>query len=246
MMKRSSPPAFVERRDPRCGSDPKPSSHRRNIDGLFIRGLASDFYPFIDSSRIDSPFINALANPPPPTIIIPEDSPMSPQQIAAAIEARFPGRLTASLPGDRHPRVHLDAADWRPIAEFLISDPALQLDWLANLSGVDYAADNLLCAVYDLWSFSHRHSFAIKVFTGRNAPAIPSVADLWPAADWHEREAFDLFGIDFPGHPDLRRILCADDWEGYPLRKDYVFPREYHGIPGSVELDWQHKPDYPK
>ena len=92
----------------------------------------------------------------------------------------------------------------------------------------------------------HRHTFAVKVYCPRDAASIPSVADLWPAADWHEREAFDMFGIDFPGHPDLRRILCADDWEGFPLRKDYVFPREYHGIPGSVELDWQQQPNYPK
>ena len=75
---------------------------------------------------------------------------------------------------------------------------------------------------------------------------MPSVVRFWPAADWHEREAYDMFGIVFDGHPDLRRILCADDWEGFPLRKDYVFPREYHGIPASVELDWQQQPDYPK
>ena len=86
----------------------------------------------------------------------------------------------------------------------------------------------------------------IKVFCPRDNPSVPSVADLWPAADWHEREAYDMFGIVFDGHPDLRRILCADDWEGFPLRKDYVFPREYHGIPASVELDWQQQPDYPK
>jgi NADH-quinone oxidoreductase subunit C len=176
---------------------------------------------------------------------------MTPQQIAQSLQTRFGQRITAALPDDRHPRVHVDAADWRDVAEFVFRDPSLKLDWLANMSGVDYVADGKMCGVYDLWSFDHRHSFAIKVFTARDGvgasgPSIPSVADLWPAADWHEREAFDMFGIDFPGHPDLRRILCADDWEGFPLRKDYQFPREYHGIPGSVELDWQHKPDYPR
>jgi NADH-quinone oxidoreductase subunit C len=153
--------------------------------------------------------------------------------------ARFGDRLLKIVPDPQRPRIHIHAANWRTIAEYLRNEPLLKFDWLRCLSGVDYAADNTLCAVYDLWSFEYRHDLAVKVFTPRSAAKIPSVADLWPAADWHEREAFDLLGILFEGHPDLRRILLADDWEGHPLRKDYVFPREYHGIPGSVELDWQ-------
>jgi NADH-quinone oxidoreductase subunit C len=170
---------------------------------------------------------------------------MAPAQIISMIESRFPGVATASFADDKHPRVHLNADRWRAVAEYLIGEPGLKFDWLANLSGVDYAADDKLCVVYDLWSFDLRHSFAVKVFCPRGQPHMPSVADLWPAANWHEREAFDLLGIVFDGHPDLRRILCADDWEGHPLRKDYVYPREYHGIPASVELDWQQKADYP-
>jgi NADH-quinone oxidoreductase subunit C len=171
---------------------------------------------------------------------------MTSQQIATAITDRFGTKITATHVDNKHPRVHLDAENWRDVAEFIFSDPSLKLDWMANLSGVDYVADGKMCVVYDLWSFDLGHTFAVKVYTPRDKPSVPSVADLWPAADWHEREAFDMFGIDFPGHPDLRRILCADDWEGFPLRKDYVFPREYHGIPGSVELDWQQKPGYPR
>jgi NADH-quinone oxidoreductase subunit C len=64
-------------------------------------------------------------------------------------------------------------------------------------------------------------------------PDVPSVSGVWAIADWHEREAFDLVGINFTGHPDLRRILCAEDWVGHPLRKDYEFPLEYHGIRGK-------------
>jgi len=79
--------------------------------------------------------------------------------------------------------------------------------------------------------------FAVRVVTDRNDPVISSVAHVWPAADWHEREAFDLMGIRFSGHPDLRRILCPDDWEGHPLRKDYDFPLEYHGIPATTEYE---------
>jgi NADH-quinone oxidoreductase subunit C len=166
---------------------------------------------------------------------------MTPQQIIETLQQNFPGQILAAFAEDKHPRVHVEAAHWRPIAEFLRNDPQLQFDWLANLSGVDYAADEKMAVVYDLWSFAKRHDFAVKVFCPRNDPRVPSVSDIWRAADWHEREAFDLLGILFENHPDLRRILLAEDWVGHPLRKDYVFPREYHGIPASVELDWQQK-----
>lgn len=171
---------------------------------------------------------------------------MTPQQIVQILQDKFPGQILAAFPDDKHPRIHIDAAHWRAIAEFLYSDPQLKLDWLSNLSGVDYVADDKLAVVYDLYSFDLGHEFAVRVFCPRSNPHVPTVSDLWRIADWHEREAFDLLGIVFDNHPDLRRILLADDWEGYPLRKDYVFPREYHGIPGSVELDWQQKPNYPK
>jgi NADH-quinone oxidoreductase subunit C len=170
---------------------------------------------------------------------------MTAQQIIDALTQKFGGTILEAHGDDKHPRVHIDAESLRDVAGFMFSEPSIRLDWLANLSAVDYVADDKFCVVYDLWSFEHRHTFAIKAYCPRNKASFPSVADLWPAADWHEREAYDMFGITFEGHPDLRRILCADDWEGYPLRKDYVFPREYHGIPASVELDWQQKPDYP-
>jgi NADH-quinone oxidoreductase subunit C len=169
----------------------------------------------------------------------------SPAQISQNLTERFGQAVTAALPEDKHPRIHTTADAWRPIAEHLHSDADLAFDWLACLSGVDYVADDLLCVVYDFYSTTHRHRFAVKVYVDRNDPRVPSVMDLWPAADWHEREAYDLFGIVFDGHNDLRRILLPEDWQGHPLRKDYAFPREYHGIPGSYELDWQQKADYP-
>ncbi len=171
---------------------------------------------------------------------------MTVQEISERLASRFAGGILESHPESKHPRVHVDASNWRGIAEYLRRDPSLQFDWLANLSGVDYAADGKMAVVYELWSFELGHTFAVKVYCSRENPHVPSVSDLWRAADWHEREAFDLLGIVFDGHPDLRRILCPEDWVGHPLRKDYAFPREYHGVPGSVELDWQQQPHYPK
>jgi NADH-quinone oxidoreductase subunit C len=93
--------------------------------------------------------------------------------------------------------------------------------------------------VYHLWSTPARATLVLKTKLPRwlndrpgELPEIPSVAGVWRTADWHEREVFDLSGIMFLGHPDLRRILCPEDWEGYPLRKDYQMPLEYHGIRG--------------
>jgi NADH-quinone oxidoreductase subunit C len=162
--------------------------------------------------------------------------------IAGRLQAKFGDALLAVLADDKHPRVHIAAEHWREVATYLKHDPALAFDWLANLGGIDYAVDDQMAVEVDLHSSHHGHSFAVKVYCSRSQPRVPSVADLWPAANWHEREAWDLLGIAFDGHLDPRRILLADDWVGHPLRKDYVFPREVHGIPGSVELDWQQKP----
>lgn len=166
---------------------------------------------------------------------------LSVEQIADRVTGAFGEKILSAPIRSKHPRVEIQAEDWRAVATFLKHEPAFRFDWLENLSGIDYAADERMAVVVDLLGFEAGHRFAVKIFTPRAAPSVPSVADLWPAAGWHEREAFDLLGIDFPGHPDLRRILLADDWTGHPLRKDYVFPRQVHGIPGSVELDWQQK-----
>ena len=93
--------------------------------------------------------------------------------------------------------------------------------------------------VYHLFSMKHKHSLVLKVILPRwkegrpgELPEVPSVSGIWSTADWHEREVYDLNGVYFTGHPNLRRILCPEDWVGHPLRKDYEMPLEYHGIRG--------------
>jgi NADH-quinone oxidoreductase subunit C len=157
----------------------------------------------------------------------------TPTQIAARISSRF--AVDGVSAEDKHPRVQLSVGRWDPLARFLRHDPVLKLDWLACLTGIDCPADGQVAVVYDLYSFDHRHRFAVRVTAPRESPVFPSMTELWPAADWHEREAFDLLGFEFTGRQNLRRILLADDWEGHPLRKDYVFPQSYHGIPTTLE-----------
>lgn len=109
---------------------------------------------------------------------------------------------------------------WHEVARFLKEDEQLAFDYLSNLHGVDYEDRMEVC--YFLYSYQNRQSVAVKVKTDREQPAVPSVMDIWRGADWNERETFDLFGIHFPGHTNLRRILLPDEWIGYPMRKDYV------------------------
>jgi NADH-quinone oxidoreductase subunit C len=97
--------------------------------------------------------------------------------------------------------------------------PDLRFEFLRNLSGVDYE-DQGMEVVYHLYSFTHKHNVTVRAKVPNDDPRIQSVTDLWRAADWHEREARDMFGIVFDGHPELTRILMPDDWVGHPLRKD--------------------------
>ncbi|MGG1440539.1 NADH-quinone oxidoreductase subunit C [Brevibacillus laterosporus] len=108
---------------------------------------------------------------------------------------------------------------WHDIALFLKQEPSLQFDYLSNLHGVDY--EDRMEVYYHLYSYAHHQSLAIKVKTTREASSVASVVDVWPGADWNERETYDLLGIHFVGHPNLVRIMMPDEWVGHPLRKDY-------------------------
>ena len=121
------------------------------------------------------------------------------------------------------------------VCRFLRDEPALRFDCLSNLSGVDYPKQSAIQVVYHLFSYPLRHWIVLKVNALRDDPVVPTVSAVWSAGDWQEREVFDLLGVTFTGHPDLRRILMPEDWPGHPLRKDFVEPQEYHGIPTSRE-----------
>lgn len=121
---------------------------------------------------------------------------------------------------DSHrPYLVIAAEHWPAAAVVLRDNEKLRMDYLRSLAAVDY--EEHMEVGYYLISLNSKQELCIKVKTGREMPSIPSIATVWPTANWSEREIYDLFGIDFPGHPDLRRILMPDDWVGHPLRKDY-------------------------
>jgi NADH-quinone oxidoreductase subunit C len=175
---------------------------------------------------------------------------MTAAEIAAVLEARFGSRIKSKNLEAIDPYVVVEPADLVEVCNYLQNDPRLLFDLLNCISGVDYLEidpkkapkagfDPHTEVVYHLSSFSKRHRFVVKLILPRwkddkpgQLPEVPSVTGLWRTADWHEREVYDLSGVFFTGHPALTRILLSDDWEGHPLRKDYVFPLEYHGIRG--------------
>ncbi|KRF33949.1 NADH-quinone oxidoreductase subunit C [Paenibacillus sp. Soil787] len=121
---------------------------------------------------------------------------------------------------DAHrPYVVIHSSRWSQAAQTLRDHEELRCDYLRNLSGVDQ--ETHLEVAYHLLSLTHKNEYCVKVKTDREQPSIPSVAPVWPTANWNEREVYDLLGIDFPGHPNLVRIMMPDDWVGHPLRKDY-------------------------
>jgi NADH-quinone oxidoreductase subunit C len=108
------------------------------------------------------------------------------------------------------------------VAQYLATEPALRFSLLSDITPVDnFPLEPRFELNYHLVSIDRRDRLRLKVRLAGKDPSIQSVTPVWPTANWHEREAFDLFGIQFPGHPDLKRILMPDDWEGHPLRKDY-------------------------
>ena len=155
------------------------------------------------------------------------------EEIRGKLAEKFGERVGPLAPANKDPFLVVQAADIVEFCRYLKSD--LGFDCLMNLSAIDWPKRNQIEVVYHLWSYSQRHAFILKVALDRAKPEIASLEPVWKAADWLEREQYDLLGVNFVGHPDLRRIMLPDDWVGHPLRKDYKEQAEWHQITTTRE-----------
>jgi NADH-quinone oxidoreductase subunit C len=155
---------------------------------------------------------------------------MTTVEIHERLKARFGDDVGALSEPKIDPHCVVKAERIVEICRFLKTEAGLDFDFLEDLTAVDWPKKNLIEVVYHLVSYKHRHLFKLKVEADRAAPVVPTVEVVWKTANWFEREVYDLFGVDFPGHPDLRRIMLPDDWIGHPLRKDYQEAGGWHGI----------------
>ncbi len=153
---------------------------------------------------------------------------MEPLKIYERVKERFGERVLELAEKKPDPFIVVDPKSIVEISRFLRDDPELAMDCLSNESGVDYK--DRIEVVYHFFSYRHRHGAVLKVKLPRENPSVATLEEIWKSANWMEREIFDLLGVNFEGHSDLRRLLMPEDWPGYPLRKDFVEPLEYHGI----------------
>jgi len=152
-------------------------------------------------------------------------------EIAALLKERFKDKVLEVVETDKHSHVRLAPDALVAACEFLRDDDRTAFEQLHDLTAVDWIEH--FDVVVHLFSIRRKHGLCLKVKTpSRDDATCPSVTPVWPAADWHERETWDLMGVRFVGHPHLRRIMLPEDWQGHPLRKDEGNPLEYHGIPG--------------
>jgi NADH-quinone oxidoreductase subunit C len=155
---------------------------------------------------------------------------MTQEEVCTQLKARF-GEAVGALSetkGDRF--VVVKGEKIADVCKFLKDTTGLEFDYCQDITAVDWPVRKVIEVVYHLYSLVHRHGLVLKAETDRDKPTIATVEGVWKAATWLEREIYDLFGVNFEGHSDLRRILMPDDWVGYPLRKDYQEAGGYHGI----------------
>lgn len=127
--------------------------------------------------------------------------------------------------------IKLSPEDVLPAMDALFRNPSTYFDILSSVTGIDNGSSSgTMEVIYNLYSIPFNYHLMIKVTLPREKPEIESVCQIWKTANWHEREIFDMFGIHFKNHPDLRRILMPSDWEGHPLRKDYKHQEYYRNI----------------
>ena len=149
------------------------------------------------------------------------------EEIVALLDIKASGK--ASVIEDKTV-ISVSPENWSEISSMLKNESKLNFDYLMCISAYDKGDGKVYGAAYNFYSTVNNHYLEVRVEAEDGVP-IPSVVDLWKTADWHEREAYDMMGLKFEGHPDLKRILLSEDWEGYPLRKNYKEPDYYHGVP---------------
>ena len=156
---------------------------------------------------------------------------MTTSEIHDLLKARFGEDVSAAPPppkGDAW--LTVKAERLVEVCRFLKETAGLEFDFCEDLTAVDWPKRNVIEVVVHLLSYKLKHSLVLKVEADRPSPVVPSLYPVWKTADWFEREVYDLFGVTFTGHPDLRRLLLPDDWVGFPLRKDYAEQGGWHGI----------------
>jgi len=155
---------------------------------------------------------------------------MTTSEIHERLKARFGDDVGALSETKGDPWLPVKAARLVEVCAFLKGTAGLEFDLCEDLTAVDWPKREVIEVVIHLFSIKLKHALKLKVDAARADPVVPSLTGVWKGADWFEREVYDLFGVTFTGHLDLRRIMLPDDWVGHPLRKDYVEPTEYHGI----------------
>jgi NADH-quinone oxidoreductase subunit C len=155
---------------------------------------------------------------------------MDAKEIYARLEKQFPGKVSDFKGEVPEPYLLVDAQAIIEVCRFLRDDSNLKFEVLSDLTALDWPKEEKIQVVYHLYSYTHRHQIVLKVNLPRDNPKIATAEGVWKVANWFEREVYDLFGVIFDGHSDLRRIMLPEDWVGHPLRKDYVEQEEYDGM----------------
>ena len=151
------------------------------------------------------------------------------QKVSDILEVKFPGSVIP--PEEPHNDfIQIQPEQWKDIAQFIKTDSELKFDSCQCITGVDLGLEEGLEVRYNFHSMKLKHKIEIRISIARKKPNIPSVEQVWRIADWFEREVYDMYGIRFKGHRDLRRMLLPEDWKGWPLRKDYKTPNIYNGM----------------
>jgi len=149
------------------------------------------------------------------------------EKVSAVIAKKFPNTIESD---EENSHIQMKGKNWFEIAQYLRDNPDFLFDSLQCVTGYDFGKNEDLEVRYNLHSMTHNHAIEIRIKTDRNNPKVPSVEKVWRIGDWFERETYDMYGIVFEGHSNMTRILCPEDWEGWPLRKDYEVQETYHGI----------------